>query len=237
MANGTRTLAEALAHRLNVHAGSQVELVEEREGGVVVTWRQNGEQYSEFFDGCIVAVPPDLALQLVPAAQGAVRDFFRNVRPVRHITVHLGLSKQLDIEESLIFGSEKESPDILGIVIDPNRAKDRACQGNAVVSIWMTIEWSANYWDLPDSEVLSGVLGKVLPILGNLVSSINVSVIKRRDYSCYQGYPGYYRHLEHYMNSPHSSGAIRYAGDFAAIGIEGAVISGYMAAESILASG
>src|SRR5690606_4482281 len=49
MANGTRTLAEALAYSLDVHTGSQVELVEDGEGGVTVAWRKNSEQFSDSF--------------------------------------------------------------------------------------------------------------------------------------------------------------------------------------------
>ncbi|MCY4425942.1 MAG: NAD(P)/FAD-dependent oxidoreductase [Halieaceae bacterium] len=236
LTNGTSTIAEALAGEIEVLTGSTVGEIRHEADSVKLTYTRNDASMSQVFDGCIVTTPPDIALQLCPSIPKPEQTFFRQVQPIKHMVISLGLSRILPLQESTILGSEKESPNLLTIVIDPNRAPGRSAQGHTVVTLWMTEDWSRQLWDTPDDEVVKHALSEVLPIIGDVAGEVAVNLVTRSNYSCFKGYPGYYQNLDHYMRAKTRDGRLLFAGDFAGIGIEGAVISGQSAATDMIGS-
>ena len=126
--------AESLAKGLDVRLNAKVDKVVNESGKAMVT--VNGT--TDSFDACVLAVPPRFAHEITPSITPEQEKYFSGVEPVSVITLHLGLAKKPDIADSIIMFTEKESRDLLDILLDHNKGPGRAPPGKAAIAIQST---------------------------------------------------------------------------------------------------
>lgn len=223
---GMVSFAELLARDLDVRLNTEIARVSRDDGKAVLQIRNSNESTSASFDACILAIPPMFANKIAPMESPQQERFFSDVKPMRIITLHLGLKSRPDIQDSVILIPEKESPDLLLIQLDHNKAPDRAPDGKAIVTVWSSIEWTAAHDNLSDEDVAAQLLKLTERFTGQIGHLIEVSLVNRWDFVLPVTYPGYYTKLRDYMAARDLNQPLFYAGDFVSGGIEGATTSG-----------
>ncbi len=228
---GINFLAESLAARLPVHYGQKIISVETEAAGVRVA----GDEFAETFDACIIALPPAEMAALAPDLTLAQRDFFNAIVPLPSVNVHLGLGKKPAATETFILPPESEQPILTTIVMDHLKAPGRAPAGKGVVSLFCRDDWSAKNFDAPDDKILADVLTMARPFIGDVRPDIESYVIARWPYAIIKSGVGLYRRIRDFEADLDPQSKIQLAGDFLAMGMEAAVISGGKAAARVAA--
>jgi oxygen-dependent protoporphyrinogen oxidase len=167
-----------------------------------------------------------VAHAIAPSTTPQQEKFFGNVKPVPLISLHLGLSKKPDIAESVIILPEKESRDLLLIILDHNKAPGRAPQGKGIVAIWPTIEWSTAHVNASDEQITAELSRLAEPYIGKVDGLVEVSHVCRWDYVCSYTHTGYFQLLHDYMTTRNLNQPLFFCGDFTAEGVEGATVGG-----------
>jgi len=229
--------ARSLARDLDVRLNTEVTQVQIDRGAAILTIDdpKTPEGLCDTrFDACILAVPPTVASRIAPSTSPAQEKFFGGVKPVAMISLHLGLSKKPDINEAMIMIPEKESADLLLLLLDHNKAPGRAPEGKGIVTIWSTIAWSAQHAEASDAEIESELTRLAEPYLGNLDGLVEVSHVHHWDYVCAQTHTGFFTALRDYMESRDLDQPLFFCGDFSAEGIEGATLGGLNASRYVV---
>ena len=213
---------ESLAKGLDVRLNTKVDKVVDDRGKAAVTIGNS----SSIYDACILGVPPSFAHEIAPSVTPQQEKYFSNIDPVSIYTLHLGLSKKPEIDDSIIMFPEKENKHLLDILLDHNKGPGRAPAGKAAIAIQATVEWSEAHADDSEEQVKAELIRLAAPYIGDVTRLIEVSYLNRWDYVCPKTYPGYYRKLGDYLRTRNLDQPLFFCGDFFSGGIEGATLSG-----------
>lgn len=226
---GMAFYAESLARGLDVRLDTPVSRVRpERER---VRLSAGGEERS--FDACLVAVPPPFAHDIAPMLTPQQEAYFGGVRPVRMISLHLGLDYVPEVPDSIVMFPEKENPHLLDILFDHNKGPGRAPPGKAAIAIQSSLPWSEAHRDASDEAVIAELGRLAAPHIGPVEGHVEVAHVNRWDYVCARSWPGYYTQLRDFVAARPLDSPLHFAGDYYSGGIEGATLSGLNAAEDI----
>lgn len=233
---GNGALTEVLARQFDVRTQHKISAVSRSDHGVELTVSNNKGTTNQSFAACVVAVPPPIALNIVPEISGIRREFFETATFTSLICVHLGLSEKPENPETVLMFPEKESQDIAAVYFNHNKAPGRAPEGKGSISIYFSERWSMTNWKMPDEELLTLAVERAHPHIENLNKVVEESLIHRWPFFGMQGSPGVYSVMEQYQRSlKGESSPIQYAGDFLPNpGVNQAMGSGETAAEKII---
>ena len=218
--------AESLARGLDVRLNTEITKVISENGKATLQIKNANGSNSATFDACILAIPPMFAHAIAPMATPQQEKFFGGIKPVRMISLHVGLKSKPDIGDSIIMFPEKENADLLDILLDHNKGPGRAPPGKAAIAIQSTIEWSAKHDSDTDEEITAALLKLAEPYTGKISHLVEVSYVNRWDFVCSITHTGYYTMLRDYMATRNLNQPLFFSGDFVSGGIEGATTSG-----------
>ena len=230
---GINFLAETLGERLPVTFGAEIGKVEPHNGRVTVHGKRNGN-FAEQFDACVVAQTPAGVLALAPCLTKRQRHFLDSIRPLKSLSLHVGLRHAPPQTETFILPPMTEAPMLTTIVLDHLKAPGRAPDGKGVMSFFMSDDWYDANSGRPDGDIRDAILAMARPFVGDLRSEIESFVVSRWDYAVIKSELGLYHRIRDYEADIDPSDIVQVAGDFCSMGIEAAVVSGQASAARLI---
>jgi protoporphyrinogen oxidase len=230
---GINALAEAIATHLPINFNSEVTAVTWDGANVRIEGSHNGP-FTELFDAAFIAQPPASMLQLAPNLSSRQREILEQIKPLKSISLHVGLRKKPTNSETFILPLEMEEADLTTIVFDHNKAPGRAPAGKGVLSFFMSEEWATNNYDISDEDTVKIILDKAAQFVGNIADDIEEYHVQRWPYAILKSEVGLYSTIAEYEAEPLPSGPIQLGGDFICMGsMETAVRVGELGAKGI----
>lgn len=230
---GINALAEAVASRLPISFNSEVTAVTWDGANVRIEGSHNGP-FTEVFDAAFIAQTPASMLQLAPNLNKRQRALLEQIKPLKSISLHVGLRKKPANTETFILPLEKEEADLTTIVFDHNKAPGRAPVGKGVLSFFMSEEWASQNYEISDEDTVKIILAKAGPFVGNINDDIEEYHIQRWPYAILKSEVGLYSAIAEYEAEPLPKGPIQLGGDFICMGsMETAVRVGETGARDI----
>lgn len=225
---GMDFFARSLAREQDIRLHVEVTAVRNEGGRARIDYRNggngsDGSDSSAVFDACLLAVPTPVSHAIAPSVTPQQKEFFANLKPVPMTSLHLGLREKPKSKASVILIPEKESKDVMMILLDHNKVAGRAPDGKGIVTIWTTKEWTAAHAHDSDAAIQAELCRLAEPFVGRLDDKIELAHVQRRDFVVAQTYPGFFTRLRDYMATRDVDQPLFFCGDFSAEGIEGAV--------------
>jgi oxygen-dependent protoporphyrinogen oxidase len=231
---GINFLAETLGARLPVEFGTEIRAVHRTADGVVLRGcHTDGHAFSDSFDACVLALPPNALLPLASALTERQRSFLAAAVPLCSVNLHVGLRRAPAPTETFILPPASEHPVLTTIVMDHLKAPGRAPAGKGVVSFFLRDDWCAANFERSDAALLEDILAMARPFVGDLRPDVETYVVQRWSYAIIKSEVGLYRRIREYEHDVDPSDRVQVAGDFLSMGMEAAVSSGMLAADRL----
>ena len=226
---GMGVLSQKVAAELDdVQLDAVVEEVRVEDQRVAVTM----DGATAFFDGAVLAVPTEKALEIAPWISGNQREWFDRAKAVPCLTVHVGLNTRPESPATMVMVPSSEAKDVLGIVLEHNKSHDRAPEGRGLIALHMTGEWAESQRGLDGLQVARNALDTVAPFMGDLKDQVEMVNLQEWDHVDHERYVGVYKSLRN-AQPEFMDGRVTFAGEYNSAGIEGAVICGRKCAEAL----
>lgn len=234
---GMGSYADWISRDLKYDLGSEVTAVEELERGARITWRDlGGVSHTEDVDGCITAVPAAVTRRLITTLDPWRDRFLQRIRHGKLIVLNVGLSRPPDAAGAtyvLVPGLSHSF--VTGIMLDHEKAPDRAPAGKGLLSVAVLDSWSEQHWDTDDTLLADLVLDGVEQILPGTRATVEFTEVHRwrQEFATV----GYYRDLGWFRQLCDGDRRVQLAGDFRSMSnLDAATRSGEQAARALLAA-
>jgi len=233
--DGMGCYAQRLASDVKTELGANVCCVEAAANEVTVTWiDRSGTQRVDRAAACVLAVPAQTTLRILPGLDGWRRDFLRRVRNGRLLVLNVGLSRRPSLESTYIQVPRAGHPFLTGILLDHQKAPGRAPEGKGLLTLAVLDSWSASHWDDHDDDIRAVVVDALDHVLPGAARHIEFTELRRwrQEFNTV----GVYQDLGRFRNLCENDQHIQLAGDFHSMpNLESATISGRRAADRLLA--
>jgi len=235
---GVGFLPRGLARHLDVQLSARCTSVEERPGGVTVTWERPGEE--EHVDEaafCVIALSGEAMLAVYPQIDSVRREVVEDIEYSTCVDVHLGLSAPPDEPAMMVQVPRREHPDLCVVVLDHNRAPGRAPAGKGLLTSYWHTAWGDQQWDRHDTEIVDAALPAIDRILPGVAGSVEFAHVQRWRPAVVMSRPGTYRDLARFTAATDPSARVQLCGDYLSASTTNASLcSGERASERIIAS-
>jgi oxygen-dependent protoporphyrinogen oxidase len=236
--SGVDFLPKGLARHVDVELSARCTAVEERPGGVTVTWDRPGEdEHVEQASVCVIALSAHHMLAVYPQIDAVRREVAEQIEYSTCVDVHLGLSAAPDEPAMMVQVPRREDPDLCVVVLDHNRAPGRAPAGKGLVTSYWHTAWADQQWDRSDSEIVEAALPAIDRILPGVADSVELTHVQRWRPAVVMSRPGTYRDLVRFTAATDPAARVQLCGDYlSASTTHASLCSGERAAERIIAS-
>ncbi|MUL65906.1 hypothetical protein BOO86_15630 [Mycobacterium sp. CBMA 234] len=232
---GMAALPHALAERLDVRYNSHVASVEERGGGGVTVEYQSGGTTSRLSaDSCVLAVPFHEAVPMWPALGEAGGEFGRSLKDLALMSISLGYAVDPPTPSYSVLVPTAESRDVLLVMMQPNKAPDRAPAGSTLVTLFTEAGSTAKLMEKSDSELTDWAASFVEKYYPSLRGRRDMATVARWPHTGYWPTPGYWQGISD-MRARLPKGVIHTTSTlFGSGGMERAILGGQRAADRVL---
>jgi protoporphyrinogen/coproporphyrinogen III oxidase len=214
-AGGINRLPEALARQVPVHLSAPVTSIEERAGGVAVTWTRPGEpEHVEEATACVIALSAQAMETLHPSLTAEQREIVRSLDYSQAVTVHVALDRIPETSAMYIQVPAQAHPDMLSIGVDHGKAPGRAPAGKGLLSSIWTAEWSAKHWNDADDEIVDAAVTGMETVFPGLGTDVVFGHVSRADPALLLSRAGTYQALRRFHRSSAPASRIALAGDY-----------------------
>jgi oxygen-dependent protoporphyrinogen oxidase len=236
--NGVGFLPEGLARHLHVELSARCTSVEERNGGVAVTWERAGEaEHVEEASVCVIALSGHQMLAVYPQLDPVRRAVVEDIEYSTCVDVHLALSAPPAEESMMLQVPSREHPDLCVIVLDHNRAPGRAPAGKGLLTSYWHTAWGDQQWDRPDDEIVETAVPVIDRILPGVADAVEFARVQRWRPAVVMSRPGTYRDLARFTAATDPAARVQLCGDYLSASTTNASLcSGERAAERIIAA-
>jgi oxygen-dependent protoporphyrinogen oxidase len=235
---GVGFLPEGLARHVEVELSARGTAVEERPGGVTVTWDRPGEgEHVEEADVAVIALSAHHMLAVYPQLDPVRRAVVEDIEYSTCVDVHLGLSTPPDEPAMMIQVPSREQPDLCVVVLDHNRAPGRAPAGKGLVTSYWHTAWADQQWDRDDAAIVEEAVPAIDRILPGVAGAVEFAHVQRWRPAVVMSRPGTYRDLARFTAATDTSARVQLCGDYLSASTTNASLcSGERAAERIIAA-
>ena len=232
---GMDLLPKALADRVDVRYGIEVTAVRDRASGVRVDCRDgSGSARTIEAGGCVITAMYGDAAEIWPPLADASPEFGRNLRHAKLIAVTLGYSAPTRSRGYVVMVPTIESPEALLVLMQHNKAPDRAPPGHSLVTIYTDTPTTERFLDRSDRELEEWGANLVEAWCPELAGHRDLAVVSRWPRTAYLPEPGYWRRTAALIEALPSDGRVQIAGDvFNGSSMEAAIRWGESAADRI----
>lgn len=233
---GVGFLPEGLARRLDVELSARCTSVEERPGGVTVTWDRPGEdEHVDEADVCVIALSAQHMAAVYPQLDPVRREVVEDIEYSTCVDVHLGLTRPPDEASMLVQVPSREHPDLKVIVLDHNRAPGRAPAGKGLVTSYWHTAWADQQWERADDEIVDAAVPAIDRILPGVARTVEFAHVQRWRPAVVMSRPGTYRDLARFSAATDAAARVQLCGDYLSASTTNASLcSGERAAERII---
>ena len=237
-ARGVRFLPEGLARHVAVELGARCTSVEERSGGVTVTWDRAGQaERVEEAAVCVIALSGHQMLAVYPQIDPVRREVVDAIEYSTCVDVHLGLSAAPDEPAMMVQVPRREHPDLCVVVLDHNRAPGRAPAGKGLVTSYWHTAWADQQWGRDDADIVEEAVPAIDRILPGVADAVEFAHVQRWRPAVVMSRPGTYRDLARFTAATDPRARVQLCGDYLSASTTNASLcSGERAAERIIAA-
>ena len=233
---GIGFLPRGLARHLDVELSARCTSVEERAGGVTVTWERAGErEHVEEAAVCVIALSGHQMLAVYPQIDPVRREVVEDIEYSTCVDVHLGLAAPPDEAAMMIQVPRREHPDLCVVVLDHNRAPGRAPAGQGLLTSYWHTAWGDQQWDRDDADIVAEAIPAIDRILPGVAGQVEFTRVQRWRPAVVMSRPGTYRDLARFTAATDTTARVQLCGDYlSASTTHASLCSGERAAERII---
>ena len=216
-ATGVDFLPRGLARQLEVHLDAPVRSVRETAGGVEVIWSEGGRERTALAAGCIIALPAPQMADIHTGLDPVRRELAHRIDYAPAIGVHFGLrSRPQNETAAMIQIPASESADLVGMIIDHNKAPGRAPEGKGLVSTLWRSTWSGQRWDRDDRSLVEEAAASTARLFPGMLDDIECAHVQRWRFGPDIPHPGVHQAMTRFHAADDPRSRIRLAGDYLA---------------------
>jgi oxygen-dependent protoporphyrinogen oxidase len=208
LAGGQATVIDALVKRHTGELRLSTAVGQVERDGVGVRVHANGT--SEHFDAAVVACPPPQAAAI--CADPRLATLADKLRFTRAINVSIGTSKAPATPAFLVQFPRGEDDEIAMIIVESNKARDRAPAGKGLFTISWEMSAADAWFDRPDDEIVARSLKALTGLVGDL--GVELTYVRRWSPALPHTKPGVYRAIGDFAAGIDATSPIQYAGDW-----------------------
>ena len=233
---GMRFLPEGLARYVDVELSARCTSVEERGGGVTVTWDRAGEpEHVEEAAACVIALSGHQMLGVYPQLDPVRREVVEAIEYSTCVDVHLALSRPPDEPAMMIQVPSREHPDLCVVVLDHNRAPGRAPAGKGLLTTYWHTAWGDQQWGRDDADIVEEAVPVIDRLLPGVAAAVEFAHVQRWRPAVVMSRPGTYRDLARFSAATDPAARVQLCGDYLSASTTNASLcSGERAAERII---
>ena len=236
LTTGVAGLPEAIAAEVGVRLSTPVRLVTDTGSGVDVTFADAGGERTEHFDAAIIATTAAPALAMFPQMDDNHRHLYETTRYRRLGSVLVGLANRPADPGTFYLVPPVDDPDITSVVIDHNKAPNRAPDGKGLVTVLLSHDYLERNDDQPDETLLARAMQAIEKYLGP-VGEVEEHVVVRWDESVPAIDKGRFKLIADFTTKVDLTQRVQLASDLDRIpGLNGALVSGRQAAKRVMAA-
>jgi oxygen-dependent protoporphyrinogen oxidase len=236
--DGMGSYADHLARRFDVEVGAPVVAVEERGGEVAVTWRPSGgDERTDRFAGCVLAVPAGAAARLRPDLDSDRAEFLRGVRYTTIVNVSVALSRApAGVRASVINVPRSVHPGLVVVTVDHHKAPGRAPAGKGLLGLYTHTDWAEELFDQDDDLVTKQLIEAGEWVIPGFGADVEFATVSRWRPMVPESCPGHYRRLAAFnVIRRQQDQLIQLAGDyFSCPNVNSATAAGERAARDLI---
>jgi oxygen-dependent protoporphyrinogen oxidase len=216
-AGGMGSYPERLAPLFDVQLGAAVVSVEERSGGVLVTWNgADGHEHAEEVEGCVVAVQADRAAAMLPGLDPWRREFLDGVGYSKMVAVNVALSRPpAGLDTTYVQIPTSAGGGLCAITVDHNCAPARVPDGKGLLSLYSTTEWADEVRHESDDVISERAIAAAEAVIPGFAGDIEFTGVSRWDPMVLMSRAGYYQDLARFHDvRRRTDRRIQLAGDY-----------------------
>jgi oxygen-dependent protoporphyrinogen oxidase len=236
--DGYSSFPQRLADGLpDVRLNTKVLEVVEDADGVRISYDGPDGQHTETGSGAIVSSMGNLVPDIVPQLDPHRAKFLRELNYTSTMSINLALRRVPDCPASFIVVPKPVSEGLFAVILEHNKAPDRAPAGKGLVSLFMMNQWALDHMEATDEQILADVLPDAERVLPGLGQDIEFARINRWYPVLVYSHPGLYRELGRFHSSRDLTSRIHLAGSYNSSGnVNTATTAGERAARELLAA-
>jgi oxygen-dependent protoporphyrinogen oxidase len=234
--DGVDVLPRALAQQLKVELGARVTSVEERGGGVTVTWERAAEpEHVDEAVACVIALSGHQMLRIHPRLDGRRRAIIASLDYSKALNVHVALDRRPAEPSMYIQVPAGEHPDMISVGVEHNKAPGRTPAGKGLLTSFWSADWCSRHWDDGDDHIIETALAGMERVFPGLSNDVRFGRVSRWDPALLLSRAGTYQSLRTFLAACNPAERIQLAGDyFGGNSTNAAVCSGERAAARVL---
>jgi oxygen-dependent protoporphyrinogen oxidase len=180
---GIQSFPEMLSRRFELRLQAKVGSIEEHGEGVDVTWADpNGNERTDSFAGCVVAVPAPVAAQLLPGLDPWRANLLRGIQYTKQVNPSFALSRPpANMPATVIEVPRSVHPGIMVILVEHNKAPGRVPEGKGALTVLTDPRWAEELMDEDDESAVKQVLEATETLLPGISNDVEFSVMSRWD--------------------------------------------------------
>lgn len=216
LAGGQASIIDELAKRVGgIRLGTPVHEVVRTPAGVRVSATgPDGAAISEDYDACVVACPPPSAVRICPEFQPRFERLGAALGFTKAINVAIGTTRAPDTPAFLIQLPRSEDREIAMIIVENNKATDRAPAGHGLVTMSWEMSAASDWYDREDSEIVDRSLRTLIGLFPELDGTVDLSYVRRWPVALPHTKPGAYRAIADFAAGIDPRCPIQFAGDY-----------------------
>jgi oxygen-dependent protoporphyrinogen oxidase len=233
--NGIDFFARALADTLDVHTSAPVSLVERVDGGVRVSWTEDGEQRQEQVDGVVISVAAPLVPAMHPGLDPAIQGILlEGLRQANFIGIRFALKRRPEADALLVVAPFGELGGIATVMYEHHISPGAAPAGKGLVGVLLYHEWVTPRLSLSDDELISEVLTDLERVVPGITEDIEFAQVTRWTPGALMGDTGTHKLIAEIDRRIDPRDRVQLAGDYLSIpSIEGSIVTGEDAARRL----
>lgn len=236
MTGGLDVLPNALARRVPIRTGVDVEHVGETGDGVEVRWSDaDGASHVEQADFCVVATTYDVTEKIYPGIAAYAGHYSEKLEFLPLVSISLAYSAATRSEAYAVQVPTVESADALLIFLQHNKAPDRAPPGCSLITVYTDGLASERYLAKSDAEIVAWARSEIEPRFPELAGKLSFATVSRWPRAGYFATPGFWKRTKALLDALPRQGRIQVGGDlFGAGSMESAITWGEQAARNLI---
>jgi oxygen-dependent protoporphyrinogen oxidase len=183
--------------------------------GVHLSYRDpHGETKSVEADACVVATPLPVAATICVPARTQLGPLNDMLRFTQAINVAIGTTRPANTPAFLVQLPAAEDREICMIIVENNKAPDRAPTGHGLLSVCWEMSAAAAWMHRSDDELVARSLQTVLRLFPELRGSVDFTYVRRWPLALPQTSVGVYQRIAEFTSNIDPTSRIQFAGDY-----------------------
>jgi protoporphyrinogen/coproporphyrinogen III oxidase len=216
LVGGQAAIIDALLSRVDrVYLNSPVLSVTDTADGARLDYRgAGGKTKAVDADACVVATPLPVAATICEPARTRFAPLNDALRFTQAINVAIGTTGPANTPAFLVQLPASEDREICMIIVENNKAPDRAPAGHGLLSVSWEMSAAAAWWHRSDEELIARSLHTVLRLFPELRDTVDFTYVRRWPVALPQTRVGVYQRIAEFTSGIDPNSRIQFAGDY-----------------------